>query len=70
MTWTTYGTPTQRFCAKAIEAHRDKALGVKVRLTDVLADGGKNELPGLLRAPRGRHQARVPLVVHIPATRR
>lgn len=54
------------FCAKAIEAHRDKALGVKVRLTDVLADGGKNELPGLLRAREAADQARVPLVVHIP----
>ncbi len=54
------------FCARTVEQHRDKVLGVKVRLTDVLADGGKHELPGLLRAREAADAARVPLVVHMP----
>ena len=60
-----------RYCdvpaaVKAIEKHRDRVLGVKVRLTDVLADGGKNELPALLLARKAADAAGVPLVVHMP----
>ncbi|MGE0609340.1 MAG: amidohydrolase family protein [Pirellulales bacterium] len=54
------------FCARTVEQHRDKVLGVKVRLTDVLAEGGKHELPGLLRAREAADAANVPLVVHMP----
>jgi dihydroorotase len=60
-----------RYChpqvaAAAVERHRDHVLGIKVRLTDVLADGGRNELPGLLAAREAADLARVPLVIHMP----
>lgn len=51
---------------RGIEAHRDRVLGVKIRLTDVLADGGRNELPALLKARELADAAGLPLVVHMP----
>jgi dihydroorotase len=51
---------------RAVERHRERVLGVKVRLTDVLADGGRNEEPGLVAARRAADEAGVPLVVHMP----
>lgn len=55
-----------RAAVRAIETHRACVLGVKVRLTDVLADGGKNELPALQRAREAADAAGVPLVIHMP----
>jgi dihydroorotase len=51
---------------RAVERHRDRVLGIKVRLTDILADGGKNEEPALVAARQAADNARVPLVVHMP----
>jgi dihydroorotase len=55
-----------QFAARAVDRHRDCVLGIKVRLTDKLAAGGKNELPGLLAARRAADLAGVPLVIHMP----
>jgi dihydroorotase len=60
-----------RFCdvktaVKMIEANRDRILGVKVRLSDFLAAGGKNELPALLAAREAADAVGLPLMVHTP----
>jgi dihydroorotase len=51
---------------KMIEKHRDRILGVKVRLSDFLAADGKNEIPALLRAREAAEAVRLPLMVHSP----
>ena len=51
---------------RMIEAHRDRILGVKVRLSNFLAGDGKNELQALLRAREAAEAVRLPLMVHSP----
>jgi dihydroorotase len=51
---------------KMIEANRDKILGVKIRLSDNLAAGGKNELEALLRAREACDAVGLPLMIHTP----
>ena len=51
-----------------IEKHRDRILGVKVRLSNFLANDGKNELPALLRAREAAEAVRLPLMVHSPVS--
>lgn len=54
-------------CAvRAVERHRDRAVGIKIRCTDNLAQGGKNEAEGLRRARKAADLARVPLCIHSP----
>lgn len=60
-----------RYCnvaqaTKMIEANRDKILGIKVRLSDNLAAGGKNELQALLRAREAADAVGLPIMVHSP----
>lgn len=60
-----------RYCnvksaTKMIEAHRDKILGVKIRLSDNLAAGGKNEMQALLRAREACDAVGLPLMIHTP----
>ncbi len=60
-----------RYCdvgqaTKVIEANRDKILGIKVRLSQDLAAGGKNELPALLRAREAADAVGLPIMVHSP----
>lgn len=62
-----------RYCnvetaTKIIEANRDKILGIKVRLSDNLAAGGKNERPALLRAREAADAVGLPIMVHSPAS--
>ncbi len=62
-----------RYCdvpaaVQMIEANRDSILGVKVRLSDFLAAGGKNELEALLRAREAAEAVGLPLMVHSPRT--
>ena len=51
---------------RVIEDNRDKILGVKLRLSDNLAAGGKNEMPALLRAREAADAVGLPLMVHTP----
>ena len=51
---------------KMIEANRDRILGIKVRLSDFLANDGKNELGALLRAREAADAAGLPLMIHSP----
>lgn len=51
---------------KMIEAHRDRILGVKIRLSDFLAAEGKNELGALLKAREAADAVGLPLMVHSP----
>lgn len=54
-------------CAvRAIERHRDRAVGIKIRCTDNLARGGKNEAEGLRRARQAADESSVPLCIHSP----
>jgi dihydroorotase len=53
-------------CVRAVERHRDVVRGIKIRLTDTLADGGRNELPALRLARQAADAAGVPLVIHMP----
>jgi dihydroorotase len=60
-----------RFCdvktaVRMIESNRDRILGVKVRLSDFLAAGGKNELPALLAAREAADAVGLPIMVHTP----
>ncbi len=51
---------------RVIEANRDKILGIKIRLSDNLAAGGKNEMPALLRAREAADAVGLPLMIHTP----
>ncbi len=51
---------------RTIETNRDKILGVKIRLSDNLAAGGKNELQALLRAREACDAVGLPLMIHTP----
>lgn len=53
---------------RMIEANRDRILGVKVRLSNFLANDGKNELPALLHAREAAEAVRLPLMVHSPVS--
>ncbi len=53
---------------RMIEANRDRILGVKVRLSNFLANDGKNEIPALLRAREAAEAVRLPLMVHSPVS--
>lgn len=53
---------------RMIEANRDRILGVKVRLSNFLANDGKNELPALLRAREAAEAVGLPLMVHSPVS--
>jgi len=60
-----------RYCdvqsaTRMIEANRDTILGVKIRLSDNLAAGGKNELGALLRAREACDAVGLPLMIHTP----
>jgi len=60
-----------RYCdvksaTRMIEANRDKILGIKIRLSDNLAAGGKNELGALLRAREACDAVGLPLMIHTP----
>jgi len=51
-------------CVRSIEAHRDVLVGVKIRLSDSIADGGRNEHAAYERALEAAAQASLPLMVH------
>ena len=52
--------------AAAVDRHRDRAVGIKIRCTDNLARGGQNEAAGLRLARKAADVAGVPLVIHSP----
>jgi dihydroorotase len=51
---------------RTVEANRDVILGVKIRLSDILAAGGKNEQEALLRAREVCDAVGLPLMIHTP----
>jgi len=51
-------------CAACIEANRDLLVGVKIRLSDSIADGGRHEAESYRRAREAARAAGVPLMVH------
>jgi dihydroorotase len=51
---------------QCIEANRDKILGIKIRLSDNLAAGGKNEKPALLLAREAADATGLPIMIHTP----
>lgn len=51
-------------CVECVEANRDLAVGVKIRLTASLADGGRHEAEAFARALRAAETVRLPLMVH------
>ncbi|MBY0526225.1 MAG: amidohydrolase/deacetylase family metallohydrolase [Gemmataceae bacterium] len=51
---------------RCIEANRDLILGIKIRLSDNLAAGGKNEMPALLLAREAAAATGLPIMVHTP----
>nr|XP_022339401.1 uncharacterized protein LOC111134562 [Crassostrea virginica] len=51
-------------CAKCILENRDMIVGVKVRLSDSIADNGKNEAEAYRRALLAAKKADVPIMVH------
>ncbi len=60
-----------RYCSveavvQTAQRHRDLIVGVKIRLTDNLAEGGKNEAEALRLARRAADETGLPLVAHSP----
>ena len=60
-----------RFCnvssaVEMVEKHRDVMLGIKVRLSDILAKEGENELPALKLAREASDAVDLPIMVHTP----
>lgn len=60
-----------RYCSvegavRAVERHRDCIVGIKIRLTDNLAEGGRNEAPALQLARQAADETGLPLVIHSP----
>lgn len=53
---------------EAVAAHRDRVSGVKIRLSDYLANDGENEQPGLELARAAAEAAGLPLVAHTPSS--
>ena len=51
---------------RVVEAHRDIIVGIKIRCTANLAEGGRNEATGLDRAREAADLVGLPLVVHSP----
>lgn len=51
-------------CIETVEANRDIAVGVKIRLTAGLADAGRNEAEAYERALRAAGAVQLPLMVH------
>lgn len=51
---------------RTVAAHRDRIVGIKVRCTADLAEGGKNEAAGLELARQAADRVNLPLVVHSP----
>lgn len=51
---------------RCVEANRDKILGIKLRLSDNLAAGGKNELQALMLAREAAQAVGLPLMIHTP----
>jgi dihydroorotase len=51
-------------CASCIDANRDLCVGVKVRLTDSIADAGRNEAESYRRALAAARATGLPLMVH------
>jgi dihydroorotase len=60
-----------RYCnvenvVRTVERHRDCIVGIKIRLTENLAEDGKNEAPGLQLARQAADETGLPLVIHSP----
>jgi len=55
---------SSRDCIDCIEANRDLLVGVKVRLSDSLADEGRNEPEAFRRAREAAVATRLPLMTH------
>ena len=53
-----------RSCVACIEANRDVAVGVKIRLSDSICDDGKNEAEAYRRALEASREVGLPLMVH------
>ena len=51
---------------RIVEAHRDVIVGIKIRCTANLAEGGRNEAEGLDLARKAADLVGLPLVVHSP----
>ena len=51
---------------QCIEENRDRILGIKIRLSDNLAAGGKNENSALLLAREAADATGLPLMIHTP----
>ena len=51
---------------RVVEANRDVIVGIKIRCTANLAEGGRNEAAGLDRAREAADLVGLPLVVHSP----
>ncbi len=51
---------------RIVEAHRDVIVGIKIRCTANLAEGGRNEAAGLDLARQAADLVGLPLVVHSP----
>jgi dihydroorotase len=60
-----------RYCnvenvVRTVERHRDCIVGIKIRLTENLAEDGKNEAPALQLARQAADETGLPLVIHSP----
>lgn len=60
-----------RYCSienveKVVDKHRDVIVGIKIRCTANLAEGGRNEAEGLQRAREAADRVGLPLVIHSP----
>jgi len=60
-----------RYCSienveQVVARHRDVIVGIKIRCTANLAEGGRNEAEGLRRAREAADRVGLPLVIHSP----
>lgn len=53
---------------RVVERHRDVIVGIKIRLTANLAEGGRTEAAGLEKAREAADAVGLPLVVHSPGS--
>lgn len=53
---------------RVVARHRDVICGIKIRCTDNLAEGGRNEAEGLRLAREAADRVGLPLVIHSPAS--
>jgi dihydroorotase len=51
-------------CVRCVDENRDVLVGVKIRLSDSIADEGRNESEAYNRALAAARQLRLPLMVH------